>query len=176
MKGKDMILVVGIHGVGKTTIGKRLESDLGVKCYTASRLIEMGSKHKMLQNKKVVNIHRNQEILINEVQRRKRQQNNFILEGHICLLNKNGRVNVIDVSVFRKLNPEMIIVIVDSEKNIAKRNEYKSEKLASEEFLISFQREEIKNAKKIGRIMKIPVLIVKNDIEGYQFLRRYMEG
>ena len=55
-------------------------------------------------------------------------------------------------------------------------NEYKSEKLASEEFLISFQREEIKNAKKIGRIMKIPVLIVKNDIEGYQFLRRYMEG
>ena len=171
-----MILIVGIHGVGKTTIGRKLESDLGVQCYTASRLIEVGSKHKMFQNKKVFNIRRNQEILIKEIQRKNRKEKRFILEGHICLLDKNNKVNVISSAVFKKLNPEMIIVIVDSEKIIAKRNKYKSEKLASEEFLISFQREEIRNAKKIGKIMKIPVLIVNNDIEGYEFLRRYMEG
>ncbi|MEE0451580.1 hypothetical protein [Peptacetobacter sp.] len=106
-----------------------------------------------------------------------RKEKRFILEGHICLLDKNNKVNVISSSVFKKkLNPEMIIVIVDSEKIIAKRNKHKSEKLASEEFLISFQREEIRNAKKIGEIMKIPVLIVNNDIEGYELLRRYMEG
>ena len=80
-----------------------------------------------------------------------RKEKRFILEGHICLLDKNNKVNVISSSVFKKLNPEMIIVIVDSEKIIAKRNKHKSEKLASEEFLISFQREEIRNAKKNWR-------------------------
>lgn len=98
------------------------------------------------------NIRCNQEILIKEIQKKNRKEKRFILEGHICLLDKNNKVNVISSSVFKKLNPEMIIVIVDSEKIIAKRNKHKSEKLASEEFLISFQREEIRNAKKLEKL------------------------
>lgn len=170
-----MILMVGIHGVGKTTIGKRLEKDLGIQCYTASRLIELGSKCKMFQNKRVFNICRNQEILVKEIQKIEKKEKNFILEGHICLLDKSDKVNAIDVSIFKKLNPRIIIVVVDSEKVIAKRNRYRSDKLASEKFLVSFQREEIKNAKKIGEIIKIPVIIMNNDEEGYDFLKKYME-
>lgn len=38
----NYVFLSGIHGVGKTTIGKRLENELQLKCYTASALIEHG--------------------------------------------------------------------------------------------------------------------------------------
>ena len=81
-----------------------------------------------------------------------RKEKRFILEGHICLLDKNNKVNVISSSVFKKIESRNDYCYCRFRKIIAKRNKHKSEKLASEEFLISFQREEIRNAKKLEKL------------------------
>lgn len=174
-----MFFLSGIHGVGKTTIGKRLENELQLKCYTASALIEHGTGHGMSLDKKVSDIVYNQTALVEEVEKLKTYNRNFILEGHLCVLDANGNVQRISSDTFFKMNPRRIIVLVDDVSKIAERNHGRGDRLSSEEFLRDFQQAEVDYGEVIGQLLQIPVQISKNDEAGFKdilsFLRQMEE-
>ena len=78
-----MIFVTGIHGVGKTFFSQKLATKLGVKSYTASKLI---SDESSKVTKKVYDVDTNQKILIRALKEIKASQ--YILDGHVCLIDE----------------------------------------------------------------------------------------
>ena len=80
-----MIFVCGIHGVGKTHYCKTLSKELELPYFIASDLLEKRKKQVYIE-KRVQNIRENQEILIEVVKKIEQQIRNYILDGHLCLL------------------------------------------------------------------------------------------
>lgn len=161
-----MIFLSGIHGVGKTTVGKRLEKELQIKCFTASSLIEQGAGLGMSFDKRVDDIEYNQMVLEEEIERLKKCRRNFILEGHLCVLDINGKIRKISLNTFRNMSPRGLIVLVDDVNKIAERNHGKGSLLSSKEFLRDFQQVELEYGKTIGERLRIPVQISNNDENG----------
>lgn len=168
-----MIFMAGIHGAGKTTIGKRLEERWNIACVTASALIEAASSQIMPDNKVISSIGENQEILIHEVQKLRDSGITFVLEGHFCLINRECEIERISRDVFKRLNPERIIIIIDQPERIAQRNERKGQLLSNIAFIERFQETEVKYGKEVGRYLGIPCRIVENQEE---MLLKLLEG
>lgn len=158
-----MIFMAGIHGVGKTTIGRMLEEKWNIRCVTASVLIETASDQVMPGNKVINSIEENQEFLLREVSKLRNCGGQFILAGHFCLINGMCEIERISLDVFEKLNPEMIVIITAHPKSIAKRNKDKGQLLSNVEFVDRFQKAEIGYGEEVGRYLGVPCYIVEND-------------
>lgn len=171
-----MIFLSGIHGVGKTTLIKRLEQDLKITCYSSSLLIENELKNKMPIDKKVSDIKYNQLILEKAIDKLYKTGNIFILEGHLCLLDNDGKVVRIPKKTFYNLHLDMIIVIIDDIEKISKRNLGKSELLSNIEFICEFQKQEIDYAKFLGEFLQIQIMIIQNSESGYEIIKNYIKG
>lgn len=153
-----MIFVCGIHGVGKTYYCQKKSEEFGIPYFTASNLIKK-KNNQGFKEKKVYDISINQKILIEEVQKVQRQQNNFILDGHLCLLDMKGKIQKVQIEVLSKMNIESLVVIIDGVKEIQdkiwKRDGIKYET----KFLEFFQNEEVKYAKKVASQLNIDLII-----------------
>ncbi|MDO4297634.1 MAG: AAA family ATPase [Lachnospiraceae bacterium] len=158
-----MIFMAGIHGAGKTTIGKKLEEKWNIRCVAASALIEAASDQVMPGNKVINSIEENQEFLLREVSKLRNYGGQFILEGHFCLINGMCEIESISLDVFEKLNPEMIVIISAHPESIARRNKDKGLLLSNVEFVDRFQRAEIGYGEEVGRYLGVPCHIVEND-------------
>lgn len=86
-----MILVGGIHGVGKTTLCKYIEKEFGLSHYSSSALISK-LKKKQFTDKRIENIDSNQDFLIEALCNMNLKNQEYLLDGHFCLLNKNGEI------------------------------------------------------------------------------------
>ena len=115
-----MIFVCGIHGVGKTFYCKKLEKEYGKRIFSASDLI-VSKRFQEFKEKRVSGISENQNILIAQVNKLKREFGDFILDGHLCLLDKNGKIEKLPVGVFKSLNIKEMIVLVESPNVIQRR-------------------------------------------------------
>lgn len=88
-----MIFLAGIHGAGKTTFCSRVEKELGVKCWSASGLIEAVVKQRMPENKEIKDIGQNQRLLEYAVRILGISGESILMEGHLCLLNEYGEID-----------------------------------------------------------------------------------
>lgn len=159
-----MIFVCGIHGAGKTHYCKMLSKRLEMPYYSASNLVVMGKKQNF-EEKKVKNIQQNQEILIEEIQKIQSHETDFILDGHLCLINSYGKVERIPTEVFEKLNIKSLVVIVDSVKKIKQRMEKRDDINWGYRFIDSFQKEEVKYAKELSEKLGLNLRIIKGGSE-----------
>ena len=96
-----MIFVTGIHGVGKTTFCYKLAKEKKCMAYSASELISR-KIHKIYTEKKVDSIDQNQKYLINAVNSIYEKEKEFILVGHLCLLDENGNIKQIKKEAVKK--------------------------------------------------------------------------
>lgn len=156
-----MIFVCGIHGVGKTHYCKTLSKELELPYFIASDLLEKRKKQVYIE-KRVQNIRENQEILIEAVKKIEQQIRNYILDGHLCLLDAKNKIKKIPIEVFAELNIENLVVLIDGEKEIQKRLLERDGINWSCEFIKTFQEEEIEYAKKIAKELNIDLKIIKN--------------
>ena len=116
MKNYNINFIGGIHGVGKTTFCKLLTERIGYLHYSASSLIK---EYKNLEkDKKVDKVNENQDILITAIKNTFNIQNNYILDGHFCLLDTKNQIIEVPFSTFETLNLKKIIVLKDSSCNI----------------------------------------------------------
>ena len=159
-----MIFVCGIHGVGKTQYCKLLSIETGRKCFCASELI-LKKEKKNFHQKKVDNIKLNQSILIDEVESVKSTGIDFILDGHLCLLNKKGKIELINREIIRALKINLLIVLVDKPYVIQERIKQRDGIIWDEQFVKLFQEIEVEYAKKLGQDLNIDYKIVSNGIE-----------
>ena len=159
-----MIFVCGVHGVGKTQYCKSLGRETGRRCFSASELILKRGKENF-HHKKVENIKLNQRFLIDEVEARKSTGIDFILDGHLCLLNQAGKIELINEAVIRALKIDLLIVLVDKPYAIQERMKQRDGILWDEQFIKVFQEKEIEYAQKLGVDLNIDYKIVFNDID-----------
>lgn len=157
---KKIILLTGIHGVGKGYISSCIKNCIKIPIYEASRLIKQSGNVSDL-NKKVCNINNNQDILYSAINNYVKE-NLFILDGHTCLLNKDGGIEKISFQSLYKFNIVGIIYIYDNIENIKERL-YKRDKIVYDiKKLDLFQKLEYENSLALSKNLNIRLFEFKN--------------
>lgn len=154
-----------VHGVGKTTFCKVLTKRIDYLHYSASSLIK---EYKNLEkDKKVDKIKENQDILVTAIKNIFNIQNNYILDGHFCLIDTKNKIMEIPFSTFETLNLKKIIVLKDSAYNIHEKLLKRDDTNYDINLIQDFQNRELSYSKKIAELLNIPykVFDIHSDID-----------
>jgi len=167
---RNVIFVGGIHGVGKSTICKKLCSDLGLEYLSASKLI---SDYKNILSRKIIDVGKlvkdiaqNQDILVRAVKENIELDKKYIIDGHFTLLDSAGDVQAIPLSVFSGLSLAGIVVLIDDPAAIQKRLSLRDGKQFDLELLESMQNQELSHADAVSLMLKIRAVAVSIDNYG----------
>ena len=87
-----MFFVSGVHDVGKSYFCNLVKDSVGIETYSASALISTKKRSGFAKNKLIPDIDENQQFLLWAVDELRTLCQNFILDGHFCLLNASGKV------------------------------------------------------------------------------------
>lgn len=154
-----MILVCGIHGVERESFFSDLAEKTGLPVISAKSLIKNGCP-TFYDKKSIIDYKDNQRALLEELKKLHIQKHNFILDGHLCLLDKNNRIHRIDMNFIQQMLIDSMILLVDSPTSIKKNLENHDRLEWSNNFIESFQNGEIKYAKEISQKLKIDLQIL----------------
>lgn len=137
-----MIFVSGVHGVGKSYFCNLAKEFAGIETYSANALIATKKRSGFTKNKPIPDIDENQQFLLWAVDELRTLCQNFILDGHFCLLNASGKVQRIPYGTFAMLKPDAIVLLTENSEIIASRRRKRDGIEASVESIEYFQREE----------------------------------
>lgn len=153
-----VIFLAGAHGAGKTFLGKPAADSLGITYVTASALIreELGAVN-WSNEKRVLNVDRNQEALISAVSSINRISSQVVLDGHFVLRNEMGDVIALPLNVFKRLKIKAVILLEAPANIISLRLAARgaSQSLAEVEEIASA---ELGHAQLICRELRIPLV------------------
>ncbi|MBD2280265.1 MAG: ATP-binding protein [Nostocales cyanobacterium LacPavin_0920_SED1_MAG_38_18] len=159
MMKRQIIFVSGVHGVGKTTLCKKIASRYKIEHFSASNLIAKEKAEEHLQNKQVENITGNQDFLVTAINKYFKNETWYLLDGHFCLLNKNNEITKIPYSTYEGICPRAIILLVDEPENIYTRLNSRDSIKHDLSLLRSFQEQEIDYAHDIKDKLNIPYIM-----------------
>lgn len=165
------ILFSGVHGVGKGFfLGKVKENIQHYKVYSASALIEKYKASTDAGYKKVSNVNSNQDTLIRAIKEVKSgSDKDFILDGHMCVFNGEGKVERIPEYFFNEAQITGIVLLQDNPKVICDRiNQRDTYKMRIQDIEL-MQDEEQKYAKEIETKFQIRYVIITHECTGKQF-------
>lgn len=171
---RTIIFVGGIHGVGKSTICKKLCSDLGLEYLSASKLIgdyknEIARKN-LDDGKAVANINDNQDILVKAVKGIKSLNENFLMDGHFTLLDSKEAVQPIPLSTFASIMPGALIVLIDDPAAIQGRLLSRDHTDYDLKLLEAMQTQEVKHAEYVG--IKLNIKTFHTRIDNYDYVKQ----
>ena len=151
----------GIHGAGKSTFCQKLQRDIGIETVSASELIREERKSILNdKDKRVKDINNNQKYLLNAL-KRKSSTGDFILDGHFCLLDKNGEIERVSLEVFKEINPRELFLLeadpVDIKNNLMTRDAREYDISLIKDMLMEERNHAIYVSKSLNR----PLSIVK---------------
>lgn len=153
------IFIGGVHGAGKTTSAARLSQQLNINSYGCCEIIASMKKGFFdNENKYVPDVREAQELLIRGIEQKIKDEK-YVLDGHFCVVNSGGVIEIIPIDVFEKLKILEIIVITRDPKIIAESTEVKDRKKYGEHFIDLFQKIEIEYAKYIAKELGVPITI-----------------
>lgn len=166
-----MIFISGIHGVGKTYFCNMVKQKLNIQSYSASQLIAERRNKSFPANKHVSDIDDNQWFLMDAVDELKQLGEEFILDGHFCLLDEDGIITRIPMETYMSLKPDTMILLMEIPKVIAERRFQRDGIRQDESEISAFQEAERAYAVKVAENLNIPLEISC----GEQDLKRIME-
>ena len=158
-----MIFVTGIHGVGKSVYSHKLAEQLDIPWYSASSIIRSLDSERIYPQKLVDTIDSNQQLLINGCLQLNERHKDYVLDGHVCLLNTNGEVEEINPLVFEAIGVKKLIIVVADAETIQKRVADRDKLEWSLQMIEDFQNREIKYAKHIADKLGVPFTIEKGE-------------
>lgn len=109
-----VIFLAGVHGVGKTFLGKPVAEFLGFQYATASSLIrtELNNKRSWTEDKRTKNVDDNQEALVAAVSRIiEANKTVLILDGHFVLRDEHGGLVSLSPELFKRLGVTSVILL-----------------------------------------------------------------
>lgn len=162
-RGEKMQLICGVHGVGKTIFAKTFCQKKSLSYYSASELIRKMTESQICDYKKVQQVTGNQKLLLEALSKIEDKQ--YILDGHLCLINGQNKIERIQAGIFQKLNIECIYIVVDKPKKIQQRLKERDDKNWNVNFIDLFQKEEFEYAKYLTGKMYIPLKIIYENEE-----------
>ena len=87
--------------------------------FSASSLIKRNVKDDF-KEKQVDSIQDTQTVLLNELRKLTLQTPDYILDGHLCLLDNKNKIHRIDMKFIKQMSISSIILLVDSPAEIKK--------------------------------------------------------
>ena len=154
-----MIFIGGIHGVGKSLFCSKLSERFGLAHFTASSLIAEHKQTVFMPEKRTSNIDENQQCLVVAVNEQKAKGNEFLLDGHFCLLDQSGSIVRVPLEIFELLSPVAILLLTESPAEIVKRRWERDHTVSSLTQITEFQDEEVRYAKEVAGSMQIPIRV-----------------
>lgn len=155
----NIFFIGGIHGVGKSTICKELCAKLNLQYLSASEVLKWKDINEDIKNKKVIDIPHTQDLLVNGLMHIVREDQNYLLDGHYCLLNKEGVVNEIPFETFKRINPVSLSLIIGDIQEIKGRLELRDSRSYDSDLLNGMQSSEIDYAKLLSQRLNVPLNI-----------------
>lgn len=159
---KNIIFIGGIHGSGKGTICESIKSEIELIHLTASEVLKWDELSSQKQ-KLVTDIKETQNRLLTNLNKIVEENKTYLLDGHYCLLNKNGRPEKISIQTFKDISPKKIILVVANPKTIKKRLENRDSKTYEISLIEEFQNMEVNYAKEISEILQISLIIINSE-------------
>ncbi|WP_207578120.1 ATP-binding protein [Listeria seeligeri] len=157
-------LVSGIHGVGKSTLLKRITEVKSIRHYSISDLIRKGGQTILTNEKNTKNIDLNQGIWKNTLKKISQNFNEPIfLDGHFVLLDDKGNLVSLPEKTFEDIQIKNIIVVTASVAKIQERLQVRDSKEWDIDLLSRFQLQEMEKAKKFAEKNQIPIYIYESD-------------
>ena len=163
MNDSKAIFVGGIHGVGKTEVCELLSKEFKLEILSASSLLNWDSSSQNKINKTVSNIDKNQHRLIELLNSNSITEKVYILDGHFCLLNAKFQIECIDFSIFKEINPLIIIVKTENPEIIKKRLFQRDAINYDIDLILKIQNEEIRYAYNISKKLNIPFFTLNSE-------------
>ena len=162
---KNIIFFAGIHGVGKNFILNNVRFSKPITHLTASDVLKWKEISDNPDDKKVVSISDTQDILITNLQKIVKDNQYYILDGHLILLNKNGKIERIPEETFFKINPKVLIVKTAEPTDIQQRLRQRDNKEWDISNITLMQEEEIAYAREIALKLDIPFYQIEDNQE-----------
>lgn len=120
MKG-NIIFIGGIHGVGKGTLCKNVASELNITHITASEVLKWDEFTSDSANKYVTDIQATQERLLCNLEKIVQPEQTYLLDGHFCLFNNEGKIDKVPDKTFIRINPVKLVLITENPEVICSR-------------------------------------------------------
>ena len=155
-----MKLVCGIHGSGKTRYSYLLGLKLGLQSFEASKLIDKSISLNQNGTKRIDYIDESQEELVYEAKELHKIYGDFILDGHLTLINTKGEIEWVSVNVFERLNIEELWIVIADENEILDRIEKRDKIKWNIDFIKKFQEEELMYARILAKTLNIKLNII----------------
>lgn len=153
---KNIVFFAGIHGVGKNFILNNARFSKHITHLTASDVLKWKEISDNPDDKKVVSISDTQDALITNLKKIVKKNQYYILDGHLTLLNKEGKIERIPEETFFKINPRILIVKTAEPTIIQNRLKQRDNKEWDIDDITLMQDEEITYAKDIASKLNIP--------------------
>lgn len=156
-----VLLIAGVHGVGKTTLCKGVSQNQDFIHQSASQLIREAKASAIASNTKMVkDIPGNQQLLIEAVHHITESGQTLLLDGHLALLNAARKVEALPTKVFADLGIEGIILVQDKPSRILTRLAQRDGKGLGLEEIKGLQTMEISQAKSVTEELGLPLIRV----------------
>lgn len=153
------MFVGGVHGVGKTTVCKTSLDSLGFDYISASELIRRRvALHRT--DKRVRNVEGNQNILVQESNKEKTKTLLYGLDGHYCLLNKDGEIERLPVELFRDLGIDLFVLIEAPVDVVVKHLQMRDGTKWTKKTVSAMLSAERTNAKRIAKALNKPLIVL----------------
>ncbi|MCO7125160.1 ATP-binding protein [Sporolactobacillus shoreicorticis] len=155
----QIVFISGIHGSGKTTLGKKISEEINIPFDSASNIIKTVSSQNWDKYKKVTDISGNQSKLAKGIAELYANDNILILDGHFCLLDKDNEVIEIDLKTFQEIHIKLIICCTANYHTISKRLSERDQNYKVDlEQIKLFQEKEIEHATEVSNQLNVPII------------------
>ena len=149
----------GIHGVGKSTICTDICQKTGLTYLSASELIKWKEINNDPLNKKVLNIRGTQDRLIMGLQHAMHEGNDYLLDGHYCLLDSKGTITSVPIETFESMKPASLHLITGDILQIKRRLEARDGKVYDAKMLECMQQSELEYARHVSTVLRVELAI-----------------
>ena len=170
----DYIFFSGVHGVGKTTLLKKLATEKPIFRTSVSDLIRLAGENIEHNNKFTENISNNQILWKQELEKLHLTRGfKIALDGHFCLLDSKGNLILLSDDTFDGTSMKKIVLKKENPTVIKQRLENRDATNWDLKKIELFQQAEEDRALYFSRKYSIPLFIFEND-ERYRELLEFI--
>jgi adenylate kinase len=160
---RNIIFIGGIHGVGKGTICSKIQKEIDLKHLSASEVLKWSEVSPDPTNKLVKDITDTQQRLIKGLERVIEPAQRYILDGHFCLFDSNGKVNSVPVETFIKISPILLSIVVCDAGIVAERLQARDNKKYDALIIEKMQKIELEHAQLVADKLNVDLIKVEGN-------------
>lgn len=153
---KNIIFIGGVHGAGKNFLLDNINSEISFIHLTASEVLKWKEISDNPDKKLVNSITNTQDILIENLRKIVKDEQNYLLDGHFTLLNKSGEIEKVPENTFMRIAPKALIVKISEPNVILQRLKKRDNQIWDLDKISTMQTQELEYAQSIAIKLKVP--------------------